>query len=142
MTHPKAFRSKSSEGFSLIELIVVVTGLAVLTSIASTALQSVFSDLENDEVQAHLSSLTADCLRTYINLVDTNNVMPSQTSINTNLFDKNSYEENIRNSRKCLQINPKDSASKTHSSMGFGLFYSKVTKFTVKDLPIQELQLS
>ena len=129
-------------GYSLIELITVVSGIALLTSIASTTLINIFSEFENDEVQAHLNSLAADCQKTYGNLADSNAAMSAPASVDTNLLSKNNYEENSGNSCKYFQINPKDSTSKTHFSMGFGIFYSKILKFAVKDLPIQELQLS
>lgn len=123
----------TTQGFSLLELIVVVAGLAVLTSIASTALNNMFSDLENDEVQAHLNSLAADCLKKYANLSDSDEKMPPPDSIDTNLLDKNNYEENNGNTCKYFLINPKDTTSKTHFSMGFGIAYGRVTKFAIKD---------
>ena len=46
-----------SAGFSLLELVVIVAGIATLTAITSTNIQAILSDLENDEVQAHLNSL-------------------------------------------------------------------------------------
>ena len=123
----------SKTGFSLIELITVVAGIALITSIASTALQRLFKDFENDEVQGHLNSLAAECLKISANVADSNDAMPAPTSIDTNLLDKNNYVENSNNTCKYLQINPKDSNSKTHFSMGFGISYGKVTKFAIKD---------
>lgn len=124
---------KSSSGFSLIELIVVLAGLGVLTAIAATSFQRIFTDQENDAVQAHLNSLAVDCLKIQAINADSKSAMSPPTSVDTYLLNKNSYIENSDNSCKYFQINPKDSTSKTHFSMGFGIANGKVTKFAIKD---------
>ncbi len=136
----KAPRILNPGGFSLIELITVIAGLAMLTSIAATTLGNIFDDLENDEVEAHLNSLAAECLKIQANMADSQATMQAPTSINRNLIDKSSpedpsiaYKEKDNNSCAYFQINPKDSRSETNFSMGFGITYGKVTKFAIVD---------
>ena len=129
-------------GVSLIELIVIVSILAGLTSMASSAIRKSAHDFENDEIQAHLNSLAADCQKTYTNLADSITATPTPASVDTSLLSKNDYEKNSDNTCKYFQVNPKNSKSKTHYSMGFGSYDSKVTQFAINDLPIPGLQLS
>ena len=58
----------SSAGFSLIELICVLSGITLLTSIAVTTIQNSFREFEMYETQAHLNSAANDCLRALSNL--------------------------------------------------------------------------
>ena len=120
-------------GFTLIELITVISGLSILTYIAAMTFQDITSDFENDEVQSHLNSLAAECLKTHASMAGSQNEMKSPASVDTTLLNKNNYEESAGNTCKYFQINPKDSSSKTHFSMGFGIAYGKVTKFAIKD---------
>ena len=128
------------QGFTLVELITVIADLALLTSVASTALIKTFNDLENDKVQAHLNSLAADCLKLSAKNADSQAAMPATTSIDRNLIDKSSpedpsaaYKEKENNSCAYFQIDPNDSSSETHFSIGFGIAYGKVTKFAIVD---------
>jgi len=109
----------------LIELIVVLAGIAVLASISSTILRNIFSDLENDKVQAHLNSLSADCLKIQASNTGSKSAIPSSAIVDTNLLEKNNYEENSKNSCKYFQINPRDKTSKTHFAMGFDIFIAR-----------------
>ena len=135
---PKKSKPAFSAGFSLIELITVLAGLVLLTSIASITFKNIFSDLENDEVQAHLNSIAADCLKITAKMADSKEDMISITSKDDNppasvdvaMLDKNNYAPN-ENHNTCnyFQIDPKNSDSKTHFSMGFGIANGKVTKW-------------
>ena len=129
----KTSNPSPSGGFSLIELITVVAGLAILTSISITGLINTFISLEIDEVQAHLNSLAVDCLKISSNMADSKGEMPAPTSVDNNLLSKNGYAEKEDNTCSYFQVDPKDINSKTHFSMGFGVTYGKVTKFAIKD---------
>ena len=138
---PKLQQNPSEfEGFSLLELITVLAGLTILTSIASTTISNILSELETDEIQAHLNSLAAECLKVSSNNAESQDAMPAPTSINRNLIDKSppensstKYKENNGNSCAYFQVNPKDSNSETEFSMGFGIAHGKVTKFAILD---------
>ena len=43
-------------GFSLVELVCVLAGVTLLTSIAATTIQNNFVEFENEETKAHLNS--------------------------------------------------------------------------------------
>ena len=130
---PQKRGANKFSGFSLIELITVVAGIAILTSLSIPGLVKLFASFENDEVKAHLNALAADCLSVSANMVDSEELMPAPTSVDTNLLNKNGYVEKSGNSCMYFQINPKNSSSKTHFSMGFGIANNKVTKFAIKD---------
>ena len=141
-------------GFSLIELIVVVAGLASLITIASTSFQKIYSDLENDEVQAHLNSTAAECLKALGNLrapenyaskninLDNKSNNPDPTknkdypylidALDDRLLARNGYRIN-KAFQSCayLQIDPIDADSNTHPSIGFGIYNGKLTKFGI-----------
>ena len=110
-----------------------MAGIAILTSLSIPGLIKLFASFENDEVKAHLNALAADCLSVSANMVDSEELMPAPTSVDTNLLNKNGYVEKSGNSCMYFQINPKNSSSKTHFSMGFGIANNKVTKFAIKD---------
>jgi type II secretory pathway pseudopilin PulG len=55
--------SKSSEGFSLIELAVVMAGLTILASLAIPNVIKYFDSANVDEIKALLNSAAADCLQ-------------------------------------------------------------------------------
>ena len=57
-----------SAGFSLVELVCVLAGVTLLTSIAATTIENNFVEFENDETQAHLNSAANECLRALGNL--------------------------------------------------------------------------
>ena len=120
-------------GFSILELVVIVATITTLTAIATTSFRSIFSDLENDEVQGHLNSLAFECLETYSKQSRNREEMPAPTSVNNNLLKKNNYKQMNGSSCKYFQIDPIDIRSKTHYSMGFGISNNKVTKFAIKD---------
>lgn len=120
-------------GFSVLELVTVVAGIALLASIATTTFKNIFSDFEIDEIQAHLNFLAANCLKTSSDMANSKADMPTPTSVNENLLDKNGYTEKEGNTCNYFQVDPKDGSSKTHFSMGFGIAYGKVTKFAIKD---------
>ena len=141
-------------GFTLLELITVLAALGTLTAIAAGSFQNIFEDLENDEVQAHLNSAGNDCLKALGNLksptkYDSKNITldhlssnPDKTknkdfpylidSIDDNLLAKNGYKINS-NFKSCayFQIDPIDSNSNTHPSIGFGIHNNKLTKFGI-----------
>ena len=123
----------STAGFSLLELITALAVLATLASITSSALQNIFSELENDEVQSHLNALAAECLRMYANTADNAPQIGRPTSVNSRLIQDNNYTEEDNNSCTYFAIKPVKSTSKTHFSMGFGLAHGKITKFGIKN---------
>lgn len=119
-------------GFSIIELITVIAGIAILTSIAATTFKNIFSDLENDEAQAHLNSLAAECLEIQSRLTNSEEEMGSPSSAKPDLLEKNNYEVDDKFSNcSYFQINPIDSSSESHFPMGFGIFNNKATKFGI-----------
>ena len=120
-------------GFSILELVAIVATITTLTAIASTSFRSIFSDLENDEVHAHLNSLAYECLEIYSRQAGNSGEIPTPISTNINLINKNNYKQMKGNSCKYFQIDPADIRSKTHYTMGFGIAHNKVTKFAIKD---------
>lgn len=144
----------SSAGFSLIELICVLSGITLLTAIAATTIQNSFREFEMDETQAHLNSAANDCLRALSNLkapekpnsknlaLDNRSSKPDTQknidypylidAIDDRLLEKNRYKINS-NFNNCFyfQIDPIDANSKEYPSLGFGIYSGKVTKFGI-----------
>ena len=144
----------SSAGFSLIELICVLSGITLLTSIAATTIQNNFVEFENEETQAHLNSAANECLKALGNLkspekynsknltLEHRSDKPDRTknidypylvdAIDDKLLEKNGFKINkIHNNCSYFQIDPLDSKSNRHPSIGFGIHSGKVTKFGI-----------
>ena len=135
----------NEQGYSLIEIIVVVAVLAGLTSIATTAIQNTALDFENDEIQAHLASVGNECLGAMGKAISTKaygdrSLNPKEkqgtdngiNAINEALLVKNGYEINSSHTHcPYLQIDPIDADSTTKPSIGFGIFNGKLTKYGI-----------
>ena len=144
----------ATSGFTILELITVLAIFTTLSAIASRSLQNTFDDLENDEVQAHLNSAGTDCLKALSNLksptkYDSKNITLDHqgsrldktknidfpylvNSIDDQLLAKNGYKINTYyKSCTYFQIDPIDSNSNTHPSIGFGIHNNKLTKFGI-----------
>ena len=132
---------KRPTGFTLIEIVAVIAVLATLTSLGTSLIQRVFKDLENDEAQAHLNAVAAECLRIHSNNLNSPNEIPLPPSLDSELLERNNYElrpiditkANKGNHCNYLQINPLETSSRTHFSMGFGISNGKITKFAIKN---------
>ena len=143
-----------SAGFSLIELVCVLAGVTLLASIAATTIQDNFDEFENEETQAHLNRAANECLKTLGSLqsperINSKNLTLDHKSgkqdpaknkdypylidaIDERLLEKNGYRINAKhNNCFYFQIDPIDSISNRHPSIGFGIHNGKVTKFGI-----------
>ena len=123
---------RTTHGYSLIELIVVLAGISLLTSLVSTRFNDFFQGMETDETMAHLNAVSSKCLRDLAN--NSNNPKKIEAEPDTELLEKNGYEIDATH-KNChyLQINPKVSSSESHFKMGFGIFNGNVTKYAISD---------
>jgi len=148
-------KSAFSHGYSLIELITVLSVLALLISIANTALQNIFKDLDNDELQAHLNNAGSECLRAIRSLktperyqttknlaLDNDRNLPETDknvdlpflidAIDDDLLEKIGYKINSTY-KNCMyfQVEPIDSSSSTKPILGFGIYNNRLFKFGI-----------
>ena len=57
--------NSNSDGFSLLELIIVLAGLGILASLAIPNFLKYLQEAKNDEATAFLNSVASECLQIY-----------------------------------------------------------------------------
>jgi len=118
-------------GYSIIELVVVLAGLSLLTSIAITRFNSFFKYLELDETFAHVNEISAQCLQDL-----GNNSSNSSTAavVDSALLSRTFFEINGSYSNcHYFELKPKTAGGENDLRFGFGIYKGKVTKFAVSN---------
>lgn len=129
---PRASLIKAN-GYSILELVVVLAGLSLLTSLAATRIQTELANLEMDEGLVHLNSLGLECLEMLReDEAWAKSTPPKPASLDTSLLNTIGYKKNI-NHDNCifLQIDPIEKNKSNLPTLGFGIFNNKLTKFGV-----------
>ena len=117
-----------SHGFTLLELVVVLAGLSILSSLAIPNIARIFDFNNIDEVKALLNTTAADCLQK--SRLDS----PNKDQIDTNILsDKKLSSIGYKidpGANKCsyLQLTPTNSNDELRFPIGFAITNGRVTK--------------
>ena len=123
-------KQSNSSGFTLLELIVVLAGLSILSSLAIPNINRILDFNNIDEAKSLLNTAAADCLQSArLNPgSDTQEIDPSILS--NNRLTSIGYEINT-SAKDCsyLELTPTNSNDTLRYPIGFSITRSKVTKF-------------
>ena len=119
---------KSTDGFTILELIVVLAGLSILSSLAIPNVMRIFDFNNIDEVKALLNTAAADCLQK--SRLESSN----QDEIDTNILsDKKLSSIGYKidpGAKNCsyLQLTPTNEKDELRFPIGFAITKGRVTK--------------
>ena len=120
---------RDSYGFTLLELIVVLAGLSILSSLAIPNIARIFDFNNIDEVKALLNTTAADCLQE-----SRLGSGSSSSTINSNILSNDKLKsigyKIDPSANKCsyLQLTPTNSSDKLRYPIGFAITNGRVTK--------------
>ncbi len=119
---------KSTDGFTILELIVVLAGLSILSSLAIPNVMRIFDFNNIDEVKALLNTAAADCLQK--SRLESSNKDEIDTNI---LSDKKLSSIGYKidpGAKNCsyLQLTPTNGKDELRFPIGFAITKGRVTK--------------
>ena len=121
-------KQSNTSGFTLLELIVVLAGLSILTSLAIPNIARIFDFNNIDEAKALLNTAAADCLQK--SRLDS----PNKEKIDSNILsDKKLSSIGYKidpgaNNCSYLQLAPTNNGDELRFPIGFAITNSQVTK--------------
>ncbi len=129
---------KDCKGYSLIELIVVLAGISLLTSLAITRFNSYFKYLDLDQTFAHVNEISAQCLNDLNKNNSSTNIdissKPTAAVYNQALLDKNFFDiSGSHNKCHYFELKPKTAGEENDLRFGFGIYKGRVTKFAISN---------
>ena len=119
------------KGYSIIELVVVLAGILLLTSLTATRFNSYFKNLELDETFALVNEIAAQCLNDLGNNSSKNS---TAATYDVGLLDKNFFEISGSHSNcHFFEVKPKTGAVENDLRFGFGIYRGRLTKFAISN---------
>ena len=88
-------KAKNSEGFSLLEVAVVIAVISILSSFAIPNVLRIGKDSDISEAQALLNNAAADCLQSYRNGEDMSETSPNEIIISDERLSPINYRIRI-----------------------------------------------
>lgn len=121
---------KLSGGFTLLELIVVLAGLSILSSLAIPNITRIFDFNNIDEVKSLLNTAAADCLQSARLNSGSNTQKIDPSILSNNRLNSIGYEINT-SAKDCsyLELVPTNTNDALRYPIGFSITRGKVTKF-------------
>ena len=123
------FYGKSiSDGYSILELVAVITVLGILSSITFPKIGNLFASLKIDEAKALLNNAAADCLQKYrINPDDADKIDVAIIS-DQRLKDAGYEISSSKNQCSDLELIPKDPNDPMRFPIGFSVIKGRLIK--------------
>ena len=122
---------KQNNGYSIIELIVVLAGISVIASISIAQFNKFFKYLELTEIFAHINDISAQCLN---DLSNSSSEKSTAAKYDNAILESNFFEISGSHSNcHYFEIKPKTVGGENDLRLGFGIYKGRVTKFAISN---------